>query len=76
MLTCAMSIAYLQGKFNTYLCYILERPPCEHFNATWLLVLYMLSTCWLLDVNHLLAAEVIKHGFFVSMCFMPACHLL
>jgi hypothetical protein len=59
MLTCAMSIAYLQGKLITYLYYILERPPCEHFNAKWLFVLYMLNTCWLLDVNHLLAAQVI-----------------
>jgi hypothetical protein len=54
-----MSIAYLQGKLITYLYYILERPPCEHFNAKWLFVLYMLNTCWLLDVNHLLAAQVI-----------------
>ncbi len=76
MLTCAMSIAYLQRKLITYLCYILERLPCEHFNATWLLVLYMLSACWLHDVNHLLIAQVIKYGFFVSKCFMPTCHLL
>jgi hypothetical protein len=52
MHTCAMSIAYLQGKLNTYLYHILERPPCEHFNATWLLVSYMLSTYCLLGVDH------------------------
>ncbi len=58
-----MSIAYLQGKLNTYLCYILERPPCEHFNATWLLVLYMLSICCLLGVDHPLHDQVGKDDF-------------
>jgi hypothetical protein len=33
----------------------------------WLLVLYMLSTCWLLDVNCLLATQVIKYDFFFQV---------
>ncbi len=36
---------------------------------------YLCSTCWLLDVNRLLATKVIKYDF-VAKCFMLTCHLL